>query len=94
VSVADLESWILTVLVLAMLALELWALVDSAIRPAAAYTATDKLTKPGWLLILALALVVTLLFQSPMRILPLMGVVAAGVYLVDVRPALSAVTRR
>ncbi len=32
----------------ATLALTAWALVDALIRPAAAYVAAGKLTKPGW----------------------------------------------
>jgi hypothetical protein len=94
VSVWDVENWVQLVLFAGMAALEIVALVDALLRPKAAYVAADKLTKPAWLLILALALVTCLTFQSPMSMLGLIGVVAAGVYLVDARPALAAVTRR
>lgn len=86
------ESQVVFWLSLAMLALEIWALVDAVIRPTNAYVAADKLTKPAWLVILGLALACSLVL--PFFILRIAAVVAASVYLVDVRPALSSVTRR
>ncbi|HET8602286.1 MAG TPA: DUF2516 family protein [Marmoricola sp.] len=86
------ESQVIFVISLAMLALELWALVDAVVRPSQAYVATDKLTKPAWLVILGLALACSLVL--PFFLLRIAAVVAACVYLVDVRPALSSVTRR
>lgn len=86
------ESQVMFVLSLLMLALEIWALVDAVIRPTNAYVAADKLTKPAWLVILGLALACSLVL--PFFILRMAAVVAACVYLVDVRPALSSVTRR
>jgi len=76
------------VLFFAALGLQLFAFVDAVSRPARDFQAMDKMTKPAWLLILGLALVSILLFRSPMGLLGLLGVVAAGVYLADVRPAL------
>ena len=93
-SVWDIELYVQFALFLGMAALEIFALVDALFRPAAAYVAADKLTKPAWLLILALALITCLTFKSPMSILGLVGIVAAGVYLVDARPALASITRR
>ena len=71
---------------LVVLATVLWALVDAAIRPAAAFPAADKLTKPKWVAILAAAFVLSLLFRG-LSLFDIVGVVAAIVYLVDVRPA-------
>ncbi len=76
----------------ATLALTAWALVDALIRPAAAYVAAGKLTKPGWAAILGLALLV-ILWQGPMTFLGLPAVIAAVVYLVDVRPAVRQLRR-
>ena len=59
-----------------------------------AYPAADKLTKPAWLIILGLTLAAHMLMWSPFGILNLLGAVAAIVYIVDVRPALRAVTGR
>ena len=74
------------------LALTAWALVDALIRPAAGYVATGKLTKPAWAAILGLAVLV-ILWQGPMSFLGLPAVIAAVVYLVDVRPAVRQLRR-
>ena len=71
---------------LVILATELWALVDAGIRPAAAFPAADKLTKPKWVAILAGALALSFFFGGT-SLFGLVGIVAAIVYLVDVRPA-------
>lgn len=72
---------------------ELFAIIDALTRPTAAYPAADKLTKPAWLLILVLALAASVVFGS-ISMIGLIGLIAAGVYLVDVRPALAEITRR
>ena len=41
-----------------VLALALWAFVDALVRPAASYVAAGKLTKPGWMAITGIALLV------------------------------------
>jgi hypothetical protein len=71
---------------------KMWALIDAVLRPAPAFVAADKLTKTGWLWILGLTLAAHVLLPS--LLLYLAGTVAAFVYLLDVRPALVAVTRR
>jgi uncharacterized membrane protein len=81
-------------IVLALLALKMWAFVDAILRPAQAYLATDKQTKTAWLWILGLTFATQLLFPYPTALLSLVGDVAAIVYIVDVKPALAAVTRR
>lgn len=92
--VFDFESGLLTVIALAMLAVKAFALIDAILRPAQAFPAVDKLTKPAWLLILGLALVTGILFPQPIGLFSLVGIIAALVYLVDVRPAVAEVTRR
>ena len=74
------------------LALVAWALVDAVVRPATGYVAAGKLTKPAWAAITGLALLV-ILWQGPMTFLGLPAVIAAVVYLVDVRPAVRGVQR-
>ena len=49
------DGLLLTGLHWAVLALAVWALVDALIRPAPAYVAAGKLTKPAWVAITALA---------------------------------------
>ena len=74
------------------LALALWAFVDALVRPAAGFAAAGKLTKPGWLAITALAALVIYFFQ-PISFLGLPAIIAAVVYLVDVRPAVRGLRR-
>lgn len=69
-----------------------WALIDALIRPATAYVAAGKLTKPAWGAITALALVIAY-FTGPLSFFGLFAVVASIVYLVDVRPALKGLRR-
>jgi hypothetical protein len=75
-----------------VLALTVWAFVDALIRPAAGFVAAGKLTKPGWAAITGLAALI-ILWQGPMSFLGLPAVIAAVVYLVDVRPAVRGLPR-
>jgi hypothetical protein len=72
------------------------ALVDAAIRRADAYPAADRQTKPIWLGILGGGLLAQIVFPalggSLLSILGMAGIVAAIVYLVDVRRRLIEVT--
>lgn len=81
-------------IVLALLGVKMWALVDAILRPAQAFVATDKQTKTAWLWILGLSLVAHIVFPYPTAFLSLAGTVAAFVYILDVKPALAAITRR
>ncbi|MCW2712706.1 MAG: hypothetical protein JWP24_2900 [Marmoricola sp.] len=89
-----LESMILLVASLALLAVKIWAFVDALSRPAEAYVAAGKLTKQAWLLILGLTVASSLVWSSPLSIFSIVGTVAAFVYLLDAKPALASVTRR
>lgn len=71
---------------LVCIAVAAWSLVDCALRPTAAFVAAGKLTKPAWLAITAGAIVVLWLF-GPLSLFGIVAIVAAIVYLVDVRPA-------
>lgn len=89
VSIEDVISW---AVFLGLAAFEIFALADAAIRPAQAYVNSGKLTKPAWLLILVLALLTGITFRSPTGrygLFVLLGVVAASVYLADVRPVVT-----
>jgi len=70
-----------------LLALAIWALVDAVLRPAAAFPAAGKLTKPAWVAILAVSVGLCLLGVGIFGILGLAVAVAVVLYLVDVRPA-------
>ncbi|GAA1901006.1 DUF2516 family protein [Streptantibioticus ferralitis] len=82
-------SWVST----GLLVFTIVAFVNAAIHREDAYRAADKHTKPFWLIILGIAAVVMGLFPI-LSILPLIGLVAAIVYMVDVRPALKEVSGR
>ena len=73
---------------LGLFVLKLYALIDCVIRPSAAFPLHNKLTKVAWIAILALAVVF-----GGLGILGLAGTVAAIVYLVDVKPAVSGKSR-
>ena len=88
------ESLVMTVAFFALMGVKVWAFVDALSRPAAAYVAAEKLTKPGWLLILGLTVVTSFLWQAPLGLFSIVGTVAAFVYLLDAKPALASVTRR
>ncbi|MEH3139029.1 MAG: DUF2516 family protein [Mycobacterium kyogaense] len=78
-----LVVYVLFALKIAVLVTTAYAFVHSAMQRTDAYPAADKLTKPVWLVILGVAGLLAL-------VLGITGVaiaaVAAGVYLVDVRP--------
>jgi len=83
--------WFFEVLSLAALVIEVWAFIDAIRRPAAAFTAAGKQTKPIWLIILGVAVVIGIGYTalggvSLIQILPLAAFVAAAIYLTDVRP--------
>jgi O-antigen/teichoic acid export membrane protein len=76
-------GYVLAVLQIAVVVTTVYAFVHAALQRPDAYTAAEKLTKPVWLMILGVGVLLAL-------VLGITGVaiaaVAAGVYLVDVRP--------
>ncbi len=77
---------------LAAFVVEAWAFVDAVRRPAGAFPAAGKQTKPLSLIILGVAAVIglgTAVYGGGMSligILPIAAFVAAAIYLTDVRP--------
>ena len=86
------QELVFFVLYWGVLALTLWAFVDALVRPAGGYVAAGKLTKPAWAAITGLATLI-IFWQGPMSFLGLPAVIAAIVYLVDVRPAVKGLRR-
>lgn len=72
---------------LVLLGLAVWAFADAAIRPAAAFPAAGKLTKPAWLGITGISVGLCLLGVGLLGLLGGVVAIAVIVYLVDVRPA-------
>lgn len=91
-----IEGWILLAVIMIALAVKAFAFVNALMWPAEAYSAANKLTKPGWLAILGIGLAaqVLLINSSPLNPIHLVASIAAIVFLVDVRPAVSGLTRR
>ena len=83
--------WFFEVLAIAALVVEVWAFVDAVRRPAQAFPAAGKQTKPIWLVILGVAAVIglwssTLGGPNLVSLFPIVAFVAAAIYLTDVRP--------
>ncbi|GAB2578277.1 DUF2516 family protein [Streptomyces capparidis] len=82
----------------ALFLFKLFALVDAAARRKDAYPAAEKQTKPFWLIILGVFVGADGIFGAigggfyPLGILAIIGLIAAIVYVVDVRPALKQVS--
>ncbi len=80
-------------LLIAAFVVEAWAFIDAIRRPAPAFVAASKQTKPLWLVILGVALVIGLGGAagelSLFSILPIIAFVAAAIYLTDVKPKVS-----
>ncbi|BBZ35449.1 DUF2516 family protein [Mycolicibacterium confluentis] len=83
---ANLTGVIAFVIVIAAAGVGLYAFVHAAMQRADAYTAVDKLTKPVWLAILGVALLLLFLLGGIFG--AAICACAAGVYLADVRPKL------
>jgi uncharacterized membrane protein len=93
--IAYVEQAVFFILGLVALGLELWAFVDCARHRANAFEATGKRTKTFWLALTGGALLVGIIslfgagggIISTLGLFGLAAVVAASVYLADVRPA-------
>ncbi len=84
--------WFFEVLAIAAFVAEAWAFIDALRRPTPAFVSAGKQTKPLWLIILGVAVVIGLYTcvyaggASAVGILSIAAFVAAAIYLTDVRP--------
>ncbi|HVM26289.1 MAG TPA: DUF2516 family protein [Mycobacteriales bacterium] len=83
-----IENALFGVLGLIALGLKIWALADALYRPAPYFEAAGKWSKLAWVAILVAALVLG--GADFAGLLGIVSVIAAIVYLVDVRPAVQA----
>ena len=85
-------SSVLGWLSLALVVFKVAVFIDAAFRRGDAFQAVDKQTKPFWLVVLGFGAIVGFL-PIPLlgQMLSLIGLVAAIVYLVDVRPRVKAI---
>ncbi|WP_127126870.1 DUF2516 family protein [Georgenia sp. SYP-B2076] len=84
-----LQQYLMLGLSLVLFGVEAWALIDAARRPAAAFLAAGKRTKNFWLILTGVAAAVGFIGIGGIGFLQFVAVVPAGVYLADVRPAVS-----
>ena len=92
---AQLQYYIVLGLSVAALGVELYALVDCLRRRSDAFTAAGKRTKQFWLLVTGVAALLGILgLGRGTGFLAIVAIVAAGVYLADVKPALDQVMGR
>ncbi len=82
------QSLVLFVLGVGALGLEIVAFVESLRYPASAYAAAEKLNKNAWVAITGVAALVGFVTIWNVLGIGLVAVVAAGVFLADVRPAI------
>lgn len=86
------QNVVLTVLGIAALVLEVWALVEALRFRKDAYTAAGKQTKVLWVALTAAAAAVGfVLVFNPLNFLAVIGVAIAAIFLTGVRPALRSV---
>lgn len=89
----QVQGLLALVLGLGALAMQLFALVDAVRQRPDAYVAAGKRSKNFWLILTGVAAAIGVIFvANPLNLFSLLAVVAAGVYLADVRPALRAVS--
>ncbi len=98
--IALLQMWIFLVLAVALLAVEIWALVNALRFRPDAYTAAGKRSKTFWGVLTGVSVLLGFLSipypvarGSSMQYM-IAGVIIAGVFLADVLPALKRVMGR
>lgn len=91
--VFQLEGTLALVVFFVLLVVKVFALGSALMYSGEAYNAANKLTKTAWCTILGLGVLLTFVPVGGM-ILGVAAIIAAMVYLVDVRPALANLTRR
>jgi len=92
-NIFQFEGYLTLVALFVMLAVTIFAFINSLLYSAESYVAAGKLTKPTWNIILGIAVVLQFIPVG----LPLINIallIAALVYLADVRPALAGLRRR
>lgn len=92
-AINTLQNLVLLGLWLALLAVEVWALVDALRRPAHAFVTAGKRTKNFWAVLLAVAAAVGFIATGNLFFM-FAAVVPAVIYLTDVRREVALCSRR
>ena len=94
-NVFAVEGITMLVIEIVLLAVKIFAFVNALRFSDEAYRAAGKLNKAAWTIILGLGVAAqVVLAGSPLNLINLAFTVAALVYLADVKPALTSLTRR
>jgi uncharacterized protein DUF2516 len=94
-NVFAVEGITMLVIEIVLLAVKIYAFVNALRFSDEAYRAAGKLNKAAWTIILGLGVAAQVVLSgSPLNLINLALTVAALVYLADVKPALSSLTRR
>lgn len=89
------QGWIVIALTLGAFLVEVYAFVDCLRRRPDAFLAAGKRTKGFWLLVTGVATLLGFVSVAAFPgLLAIVAIIAAGVYLADVKPALDQVTGR
>lgn len=91
----EVQQWVGLALGAIALGIQLWAFIDALLTRSDAFVAAGKRTKPFWLAITGVASAIGLVhLTQPFGMFNLIAIVAAMVYLTDVRPAVAGLRRR
>lgn len=90
----SLQGYIVLALSIGALAIEVFAVVDCVRRRPDAFTAAGKRSKGFWLAVTGLAVLLGVVALGGLGLLGIVAIIAAGVYLADVKPALDQVMGR
>lgn len=83
----DLQMGAMLILGVILLAVEVWAFIEALHGRADLFRAHGKLTKPAWVAITAVAVLLGFVaLRQPVSLPGILAIVAAGVFLADVRP--------
>jgi len=82
----QVQNIVILVLWVLFLGLKIYAFADCVRRPAQAFAAVGRQSKPLWLVLTGISALAGLIFQDPLGLFGIAGLVASLVYLFDVRP--------
>ena len=88
------QNLVALVLGVTAFAVEVFALVHAVRQRPDAFTATGKQSKTFWVAALAIATLMGVAAVGGVGLLAIIGIVVAGVYLADVRPAIDEILGR
>ncbi|KGN36586.1 DUF2516 family protein [Knoellia subterranea] len=88
------QYYVTLVLTIAALAIEVFAFIHAARTRPDAFAAASKRTKNFWMAVTGVAALLGFVSLGGLGFLAIIGVVAAGVYLADVKPAVESVQGR